>query len=346
MRVLIVGSGVAGISLAQALLQEKVEVHILDKGQNVSSAVAAGLINPLVFRRMTLSWRVHDLLPFAIQFYRDLEQLSNTSFLHPVTIRRLFASEQERDFWIKKQELPEFAPFMETLSEADEHYNSPQNTFGTARVNQAHFVDTTTFLEAGKSYLNSCLKTAEFDFDALDPVTGQYEQEVYDYIVFAEGKDGKYNPYFSYLPLQQTKGEVLTLQSNDIPEGESLNRKCFLLPIGNHEFKVGSTYVWDTDNTEITAEGRAKIEENLASVTSESYSVIGQRAGIRPTVPDRRPMIGKHPEFPKLVFANGLGTKGYMLGPKIMQELAQHLVHELPLHPECDLQRFTVNPHA
>ena len=106
MKVLVVGSGVAGICLAHELLQEGCDVQLIDNNRNVSSVVAAGLINPLVFRRMTLSWRVSELLPFAYQRYREIEQLIGVSFFHSLGIRRLFASEQELDFWKKKQELP------------------------------------------------------------------------------------------------------------------------------------------------------------------------------------------------------------------------------------------------
>ena len=342
MRVLIVGGGVTGISLSFGLQKRNVEVKLLDKGENVSSRVAAGIINPLVFRRMTLSWRVAELLPFAVSFYRELETQLNCEFLHELKIRRLFASEQERNFWIERQHQEAFSPYMETLSDADMNFPLEQNTFGTARLKQAHYVDTEVFLNNTLEFLhtNKLAETTVFDYEQLDPVTGTYLGETYDYIVFAEGKDGFDNPYFNYLPLQQTKGEVLTLYSDTFPEAESLNRKCFLLPIGNHTFKAGSTYVWDVDDTTPTQKGRETILENLKSITNHSFEVRNHQAGVRPTVPDRRPLIGKHPEFPKLVNANGLGAKGFLLAPKIMDELVEHLLYDKELHPECSFSRL------
>ncbi len=38
-------------------------------------------------------------------------------------------------------------------------------------------------------------------------------------------------------------------------------------------------------------------------------------AGVRPTVKDRRPLIGTHPMHSQLHVLNGLGTRGVMLGP-------------------------------
>ncbi|MDR0802123.1 FAD-dependent oxidoreductase [Fluviicola sp.] len=342
MKVLIVGGGVAGICLTHELLKKGNNVRLLDNNRNVSSAVAAGLINPLVFRRMTLSWRVSELLPYAYRTYREIEELTGVSFLHPLVIRRLFASQQELEFWQKKQLLPEFEPYMELLTEADLSFPLEQNTFGTGRVKQASYIDTTPFLKGNRDYFKTMgiLQEETFEQEHLNPQTAIYKGETYDYILFAEGKNGKYNPFFSYLPLQQTKGELLTIQSDKIYSEESLNRKCFLLPLGNGKFKAGSTYIWDTDNTNPTEEGAQTIAENLQSITSETYEILEHRAGVRPTVPDRRPLIGKHPEFPQLIFANGLGTKGYMLAPLIAHELINHLLHGNPLNPECDIQRY------
>lgn len=342
MKILVVGCGVAGICLAHELIDAGCEVHLIDKGENVSSVVAAGIINPLVFRRMTLSWRVSELLPYARKAYRKMEELTATSFFHSLVIRRLFASEQELGFWQKKQELPEFSEYMEPLSAEDMNFPAEQNTFGTGRVKQACYIDTDSFVLANRNYFreNELLSEEPFDHAQLDAENGIYKGISYDYIVFAEGKDGKSNPLFSYLPLQQTKGEVLTLQSETMYDQESLNRKCFLLPLGKGRFKVGSTYAWDTDNTIPTEEGKQTIMENLKSVNSEPYTISEHRAGVRPTVPDRRPLMGSHPDFPKMIFANGLGTKGYLIAPLLMNELTDHLLNGTEIHPEASISRF------
>ncbi len=342
MKILVVGSGVAGICLAHELLQADCEVQLIDNGKNVSSAVAAGIINPIVFRRMTLSWRVSEFIPFAYKKYREMELKTGTSFLHPLVIRRLFASEQELGFWKKKQDLPEYSDYMETLTEEDLNFPLEQNTFGTARVKQASYVDAKGFIQANREYFRSkgLLSEENFNHDELDPENGIYKGTKYDYIIFAEGKDSNYNPLFGYLPIQQTKGEVLTIQSETMYSAESLNRKCFLLPLGNNTFKVGSTYVWDTDNTIPTEEGFQTITENLKSISKEPYEVLEHHAGVRPTVLDRRPLLGIHPKYPKLVIANGLGAKGYMLAPLLMNELVRHVLHGEEIAKDSHINRF------
>jgi glycine/D-amino acid oxidase-like deaminating enzyme len=61
---------------------------------------------------------------------------------------------------------------------------------------------------------------------------------------------------------------------------------------------------------------------------------------MRPTTFDRRPFMGKHPEFDKLFVFNGLGTKGYMLAPLLSAELCNWIEGKSELHPEVTLDRL------
>jgi glycine oxidase len=342
--ILIVGGGVGGGSLAIHLIQAGISVTVIDQGQNKSSVVAAGLINPLVFRRMTKSWRVDEILPYAVQFYQQLETYSSLSFYHPITIRRFFSSVQEREFWTQKQELPEFESYMTKLADEDDNYTSfgTKNDFGSGRVKSAAWVNTPIFLEAAKGYITeraTYLKEA-FIYADLNPEEGTYREKRYDKIVFAEGYQSRENPWFMEFPVQSTKGEVLTVLSETLPPEESINRKCFVLPTGNRHFRIGATYSWNADEANITLEGKQEILENLSYLTDEEPTIIDHLAGIRPTSPDRRPIMGQHLDFKRLYIFNGLGTKGYMIAPLLAAEFTTHLLQETELDPEVNLKRF------
>jgi len=69
--------------------------------------------------------------------------------------------------------------------------------------------------------------------------------------------------------------------------------------------------------------------------------VIEHVAGIRPTVKDRRPLVGRHPEYSNIYVLNGLGTRGVMIAPYVAQELYNYIQHDIPLDPEIDIKRFT-----
>lgn len=342
-QVLVVGSGLAGICLSTELVRRGCHVTLVDNGVNHSSAVAAGMINPLVFRRMTKSWRVDAFLPYAVQFYKELEQATDSSFFHSITIRRFFSSKQEREFWEERQHTPAFGPYMTELNNEDATIHPYANLYGSGRVRQSAYVDTHTFLDASKHWLSKHVQFLHeaFEYPELNERTGEYKANRYDAVLFAEGYLGVNNPWFSHLPLQQTKGETLTVRLAQLETEESLNRKCFMLPLGNQTFKVGSTYVWSTDDLSITDQGREQILQNLHFLTDETPQVLEQQAGIRPTTPDRRPLLGTHPQFERLYYFNGLGTKGYMMAPLLAKELTDLLLDGIPIPEEYNLSRFT-----
>lgn len=171
------------------------------------------------------------------------------------------------------------------------------------------------------------------------PALKKYKNENYDKVIFCEGSGVQVNPLFSNLEIRPTKGQLLTISSSDIPDSESLNRKCFVLPIGNSQFKIGSTYEWNAKDTLPTAEGRKEILENFQVLTDNIPELIDHTAGIRPTTFDRRPFIGEHPKYKNNFIFNGLGTKGYMIAPLLSLELVNHILDGGSLHPEVLIER-------
>jgi glycine oxidase len=340
--VLIVGAGLAGICLARRLHEKNILFTVIDSGINKSSVVAAGVINPLVFRRMNKSWRIDEQLPEARDFYTGLEAEWGGTYYNELPIRRAFAHQQEYDFWVQKQDLPEYSPYMKTLDEADHTYSYVKNTFGTGRVEQASYISTAAFLVDATNWLRSmdALLLEVFEYAELDPETATYRGVSYDQVVFCEGFQGLENPWFNYLPLQATKGEILHIHAAGLPEDELLNRKCFMLPLGEQKFKLGATYTWDTPDTIITEEARQMLVEQAESLINVPFEVERQEAGIRPTVEDRRPLIGQHPAFAKLHILNGLGSKGYLMAPLLSLEFVEFLLTGKAIDAEADIQRF------
>ena len=70
------------------------------------------------------------------------------------------------------------------------------------------------------------------------------------------------------------------------------------------------------------------------------FKIIDHQAGIRPTVNDRRPLIGLHPKYRSLGVFNGLGTKGVMLAPFFAKQFVDFMEHQIPLNKEADIARF------
>lgn len=339
---LIVGSGLSGITLSIQLIQSGHTVALFNSGINRSSKIAAGLINPIVFRRMAKSWRVDDFLPYAKQFYTNLEKTCNTRFFFPITIRRMFSSEQERSFWLEKEKLPEYTNYLFPLTNDDSNFQQAINDYGSGRVNNAAYVNTEIFLEESLKWIakNANLIHEVLDYSEINPVDLIFKDIKYDGIVFCEGADVQNNPWFGELPINPTKGETLTIHSDKIIESESLNRKCFILPLGNKEFKIGSTYVWNTYDDSTTESGKQEILSNLSYLTNEKVEVIEHCAGIRPTTMDRRPVMGSHPQYPDLHIFNGLGAKGYLIAPLLAKEMVDYLMGMKELDKEVKNTRY------
>ena len=60
-----------------------------------------------------------------------------------------------------------------------------------------------------------------------------------------------------------------------------------------------------------------KIKESIDC----NFEVIEHFAGVRPTVNDRKPLLGRHPIYSNLYILNGLGTRGVLLGPSMAKDL-------------------------
>ena len=339
-KILVVGAGLSGVCVAIQLLRKGVDVTLVDNGKNASSLIAAGIMNPLVFRRMTKGWRVDEFIPSLIDFYTSIEAETESTFFQKLPIRRLFSTEHERELWIKKQNSEGFTDYMTPLEDSDDDYDQCINQFGSGRIKNAFTVAPDVFLNASKEIISKKGAIINESFDYSKLADTRYQDVKYDDIVFCEGYLGMNNPWFSFLPINPTKGEVLTVRSEKLPENESLNRKCFNLPMGQKQFKIGSTIDWNNTSLTTTQEGKAEILQNLAYIIEEDVEVLSHQAGIRPGSKDRRPFIGTHPEHSNYHVFNGLGSKGYMLCPLLSLEFTAWILDGKPLDPEVRIERY------
>ena len=161
-------------------------------------------------------------------------------------------------------------------------------------------------------------------------------------IVYTEGYYLRNNPLFSLVKLYPAHGEMLTIVSKKISDKHIVSSNITLLPLGNDEFRVGSTYNWQQNQAIPTAQGKHELSSKLDELLDHPYKICSHNAGIRPTVADRRPVLGFSDETPAVGLFNGLGSRGVMNGPYFAEEMAQMIVNPayFPLS-EVQLQRFT-----
>ena len=159
-------------------------------------------------------------------------------------------------------------------------------------------------------------------------------------IVFCEGFGLRKNPFFNNLPMQEAKGELLTIYAPDLNVDFLIKAAVFALPLGNNYYKVGATFNWKDKTMLPTPAGKQELVQKLESFITTSYKIVEHTAGIRPTVKDRRPLIGKHPTYQNLAVLNGLGTRGVMIAPTASKALYNHLENDVALDEEVDIKRF------
>ena len=343
---LLIGQGLAGTLLAHFLKEDGCSVQIVDEHQpRASTRVAAGLINPVTGRRFVKSWRIDELLPFAQQTYRQLETQLDTALYHERPIYRALYSVEEENLWLERCADPQYRQYVadEGLPENIDKYVIPPRGFG--RVNGGAQVHIGKMVDAFRQQATAqgILESAPFDFSQLHiSASGvQYGPWSARHIVFCEGRWGKNNPLFSDLPLVGDKGEVLLVR---LPAEVSLEaiikHRVFVVPMGEGLYWIGSNYSSRYESDTPTEQGRAWLEENLRRSLSCPFEVVNHLAAVRPTVKDRRPLLGRHPDHNNVFVFNGLGTKGTSLGPFWARHFADFLQGKTELDAEVDIRRF------
>lgn len=342
MNVLIIGGGLSGICLGHTFQDKNIEFKILDAGVNHSSKIAAGMINPMVFRKMVKTWKGDELIPFLNEFYPTIEKKIGAQFFFPRKIRRVFSTKDEKDYWNLRLNDEEYQDYIHPYEDSNPTPKYAINEFGSGWVKSPGYIDAKIFIKENQRYFidEGKMITESFDFEKFDPDNGTYKGEKFTHFIFSEGYQAIENPYFKYLPFVLTKGEVLSIKNNELRTNEILNRKCFVLPAQDGTFKLGSTFEWNTTDTSPSEDAKEQLLTQYSQLTTAPATVVDQEAGIRPTVADRRPLIGVHPERENLYIFNGMGTKGYMLAPYFADEFYRHLVEDAPLNSEVDIKRF------
>jgi glycine/D-amino acid oxidase-like deaminating enzyme len=339
---IIVGQGLAGTVLGITLEQKGCSVFIIDKKkENSASRVAAGLYNPVVFKRLTLSWMAKQLIPFAESFYLDAELILIEKFLHRIAILKLIDSGEELQIWINKQNDPDLIDFVHPLSNPV----FQNKNIDCKEIFPAGFLDVKKFMESYRRRLIQNEKIDEGEFKNEELLIEKdfvfYKKRKAKKIIFCEGVNAMQNPWFREIQFLPAKGEMLTISCEGLPADHILMKDKFLIPIEKNIFKAGSNYEWNFVNDLPTEKIGTEIENQLRKMIDRDFKIINHEAAIRPTMKDRRPVLGIHPHCAQIGIFNGLGTKGVMLAPYFAQQFFDLLSQKIKSLPEeIDINRF------
>ncbi|SDR97441.1 Glycine/D-amino acid oxidase [Formosa sp. Hel1_31_208] len=340
---IIVGCGLAGIAFCEELRQNNKSFIVFDNNSQHSSKVAAGLYNPVILKRFTKVWNAKSQLELALPKYVILERLLKTKLNYQLPVYRKFASIEEQNEWFIASDKPILGDFLSTtlIPNKNPHINA-QYGFGevlhSGRIHTTHLV--TSYIDYLKS--QDQFYNIGFEYEALviKPHQKTYRNVTANHIVFAEGYGLSNNPFFNYLPLNGTKGEMLTIKAPDLKIDFILKSSVFVVPLENDLYWIGATYEREDKTHSISEKAKIDLLQKVKQIINCDFEVVSQVAGIRPTTRDRRPLVGEHPIHKNMYVLNGLGTRGVMISPYVAQQLFNHIEEGNHLDPEINISRF------
>jgi len=343
---IIVGGGIAGSILAYRLSEEGKSIILVDNDSpNAAWKVAGGVWNAISFKRLLKGWMADEMTAEAQLFYQELQEELGVSFYEPKEIVRLFSDVYSQNYWYSKSGEPNYSSYLN--DEVPEALNDlPLNMpYGAGTVKNGGFVHLSVFMSSLKEHLKEkvVLVNDSLDFSMLNISDNgiSYKDHLAKNIVFCEGSEVVNNPFFKWLPLKGTKGEALVIKNPGWSFDFILNNGKHLMDLKDGRLGVGATFEWKELDHKPTEKGKEELLAHLEkNFNYSNWEVLEHKAGIRPTVSDRRPLAGVHPNYRNVFIFNGLGTKGVLIAPWMSKKMVKFLLNDEALPKEGDIQRF------
>jgi glycine/D-amino acid oxidase-like deaminating enzyme len=137
-----------------------------------------------------------------------------------------------------------------------------------------------------------------------------------------------------------TAGDILTVQIPGLAGDKIIKQKQWIVPTNEKDiFLVGSTFHKKSLSESPIAADAQFLLERAEIITGQKVTLINHQRGIRPTVQNRRPYLGRHQTHGMLSVYNGLGSKGSALCSWLSPMMADFITTNNPLNAEVDIAR-------
>ncbi len=337
---IIVGDGYAALFFAHQLIRNNKSFVLFSEGKRSASQVSAGIINPVVLKKFTTFWKAQEQIDFLKNSLQEIEEYTGRNYLIDAPIHRIFHDENEQKLWLKKSENDELISF---LDKKFDHLNGVKNDFLSGKVNQSARLDVNGFF-AGLFYFlenKGFLVKEKFVYSELDTKNAVYKNFHFQNMLFCEGMGVVNNPFFSDIPVNPNKGHHIKVKlSHSIPENITIKKKHFLFPLSEELYFYGGTYDREQLDAQIDHSAVEQLRKGLSEIYPAELEIVDANIGFRPTVKDRRPILGRHSEYCNLYVFNGLGARGILNGCYFAKSLYDFIEEDVPLPAEVSLDRF------
>jgi len=342
---LIIGQGICGTFLSWELEQAGVPFLVIDEVRPfTASRVAAGLINPVTGRRIVKTWMIDELLPIALEAYRQMGATLGVSLVRPSKLLDFFPTVQMRLAFLERYgEDPQYLSLPEDEHDQDALF---RYELGYGTIAPCYLVDIATVLEGSRKKMlaSGLLMEERFERGALvmegSGKTIRYKDIRANRIIFCDGIESCDSPWFSRLPFAPNKGEALIVEIPELVGSDVFKKGISLASWKENLYWAGSSYEWSFTNDSPTEAFRQRTEAILRDWLKVPFKVVDHFASVRPATLERRPFIGFHPLHPAIGIFNGMGTKGCSLAPYFAHQLALHITQGSPVQADVDVRRF------
>lgn len=343
---LIVGGGLAGTSLAWYFHIYRISFDMVSCSlPGEASVVSAGVWNPLAMRRINPGWKMTECLEELKRFSNYISPFFSVPVFHFLPIVHPLFHPEELSFWKKKLAQHPSLSTLAEIVEAGNYFGRNYSPFQVV-IKPAGWMDVPLFLKESEKIFTEWGSFKKKFFNHRELQMKQdgfiFDGRIYNSLVFCEGWRMGQNPFFSpYVRLEAAKGELMEVAFEEDLSLHSviLNKKIFLKEQSGRKFLCGSTFRWDVLDDKPTPEAARELSEKLSGLLHIPFSVLDQKAGVRPATHDRRPFIGPHPEIRNMYVFNGLGAKGVFLTPHMCEEFINFIRNGKPLDPEVNILR-------
>lgn len=349
--VIVIGAGLAGLSVADALLKLGADVTLIDKGKPGSGAsgTPAALLNPATGRRANMAWNATETLPFTLSLLEEVQQQSKQIFFEKSGVLRPAADHKMAEMIKKAYEDIHWPEGWVSRFDDDQIQKTIPGILskdGGLMVHTGATINTPIFLSYWLNLLiNSGLNWIP-DYSVKSVSELDSSDFAFNFAVWATGSALANSADWSHIPFHCVKGQTLSLFL-----GSPLILPCSVSNLGYFAYlsgrpeciTIGSTYEHSFVHHDPDEKAKAKLMQKFTKTFPEiTQPVIDSKmwAGIRVNVPDRLPVAGSHPHHKNHFVIGALASKGLLHAPWLGMKLAKQIAEMDTLPSDVSADRF------
>ncbi|MEX2572971.1 MAG: FAD-dependent oxidoreductase [Balneolaceae bacterium] len=354
---LVLGAGIAGLSVAYAANRSGLKTAVLDRhfpGNGASGAPQA-LLNPATGRKAKKCWNAEECLAYTrtlletVHRHTGIHFYSMNGILRPALDAKLaedmvetYSGSSWPENWIEWLDEDRLTSRFPGLNCSQGGLWIPAGgtvAFGLFMKSFHRYLK----LEGVHFYLGSEGNLPE---NGSFPTTNGTAGIQAENIVYATGRSMTGDSIWKMLPLNQVKGQTLSVEiKQKLPFNCSVSSLGYIAQTeqATDRIVLGSTYEHHFSHDRPDKKGANylldRMERTLPGLRNRVVKSRGW-SGIRVTTPDKKPFIGKHPDADNVYAIGALGSKGLLLAPYLGKLLVRLITHGDEVPPLFTIERL------